>query len=86
MGHTHHPFIRSNNGTTFVNVGSCGLPRDDGRYGAACLYNPISQDLKIIRFPIYEQTKTLLTAYPTVNKSVYNLLERRSHSIFGDLL
>jgi putative phosphoesterase len=30
MGHTHIPYIKKNNDTLFVNVGSCGLPRDHG--------------------------------------------------------
>ena len=39
MGHTHYPFINENQKTTFVNVGSCGLPRDDGRYGSFATFN-----------------------------------------------
>ena len=26
--------------TYFINVGSCGMPRDDGRYGSVALFNP----------------------------------------------
>ena len=39
MGNTHRPFVRRCGSTTFVNVGSCGLPRDVGTLGACCVFD-----------------------------------------------
>lgn len=30
MGHTHRPYVKAEGHTVFINVGSCGLPRDIG--------------------------------------------------------
>lgn len=39
-GHSHRPFIRRAGAVTVVNVGSCGLPRDQGNSAAACWFRP----------------------------------------------
>jgi predicted phosphodiesterase len=86
MGHSHYPFVRTTNDTTFVNVGSCGLPRDDGRFGAACLFDPKSSTVKIIRFDITDKTESLLAANTSVHESVHAVFARRNCSIFGEFL
>lgn len=84
MGHTHYPFIRSAKGTTFVNVGSCGLPRDDGRFGSAAIYDPVNARVRVVRFDISAETQTTLAVNPAVNAAVHDVLARRKESIFGD--
>ena len=37
MGQTHRPYIKKINNTVFVNVGSCGLPRDIGTRLSFCM-------------------------------------------------
>lgn len=87
MGHSHYPFIRESNQIRYVNVGSCGLPRDDGRFGSAALYDPITGEARIVRFDITVQTEAALaTSLQPVHPSVYEVLARRTDSIFGDLL
>ncbi len=49
MGHTHRPYIKKVGHTTFVNVGSCGLPRDIGTAPSYCIIDDCSFDLKIVR-------------------------------------
>ncbi len=49
MGHTHRPFIRRMNGKLVVNVGSCGLPRDEGSLASCALYDSETNDCEIIR-------------------------------------
>jgi len=39
MGHTHRPFVVERHGKIIVNVGSCGLPRDQGDLAAFALYD-----------------------------------------------
>jgi putative phosphoesterase len=86
MGHTHYPFIRKANGATFVNVGSCGLPRDDGRFGSAAIYDPASGRLRIVRFDISAETEAAVAPNPIVHPAVGVVLTRRSESIFGDII
>lgn len=85
MGHTHYPFIKTNGKTLFVNVGSCGLPRDDGRYGAAALFNPIDYSVKIIRFRIDLATKVAFENYAPVHSSVKALSHRSSDELLGEI-
>lgn len=86
MGHSHYPFIRSARGTTFVNVGSCGLPRDDGRFGSACLYDPVTGNVQVLRFDITEKTEAVLAENPSVHMTVHDTLARRNESIFGEFI
>ena len=78
VGHTHRPFIRSAGGTTYVNVGSCGLPRDHGGLGAACLYDADTGKVTILRFPIEEETRAAL-GRGAVADEVLQVLARREY-------
>lgn len=49
MGHTHRPYIKCKNRTTYVNVGSCGLPRDIGLLPSFCVFDDIRLTAEIIR-------------------------------------
>ena len=86
MGHSHHPFIRDCNGVRYVNVGSCGLPRDDGRFGSAALYDPVTGEVRVVRFDITAETEAALAENPSVHPSVRDVLARRSETIFGDFV
>jgi putative phosphoesterase len=85
MGNSHYPFIRHYNKTTYINVGSCGLPRDDGRYGAVALFNPENGDTRIVRFDISRITQQSLSESPPVHTSVKQTFFREKEQIFGDL-
>jgi putative phosphoesterase len=80
MGHTHYPFIRSHDGVLYVNVGSCGLPRDDGRYGSAALYSPADGEVRIVRFDIAARTVDALATNP-VHPAVAEVFARRKADI-----
>ncbi|QKS28018.1 MAG: metallophosphoesterase family protein [Candidatus Accumulibacter similis] len=87
MGHSHYPFIRDSGGTTFVNVGSCGLPRDDGRYGSFATFDPAIRKACLYRFEIGgslaflpESSRNLL------HSSVVRLFARRAPSLVGTLM
>jgi predicted phosphodiesterase len=49
MGHTHHPFIQKIGDQLIVNVGSCGLPRDQGSLASCAIYDPSLNECEIIR-------------------------------------
>lgn len=86
MGNTHRPFVRQQSGVNYVNVGSCGLPRDDGRYGSVCLFDGVSRRARILRYDITAETERTLQHCPTVHQSVREVFERRALSIEGDIL
>jgi putative phosphoesterase len=87
MGHSHHPFVKKVNETTYVNVGSCGLPRDDGRYGSCAIFNPSARAACIYRYSI----DGAMTVIPThvrnqLHPSVLQLFERRTATLTGQVL
>ena len=51
LGHTHRPFCKKVGETLVVNVGSCGMPRDEGNLASCVLYDTCKNDAKIIRVP-----------------------------------
>lgn len=85
-GHTHYPFIRENNGSKFVNVGSCGLPRDHGKLGSAVLFNEENGECKILRFSIEKETQRLCREITNMHASVYNLFKRESSAVVGEFI
>lgn len=86
MGNTHHPFIREHAGIHYVNIGSCGMPRDDGRFGSAALLDTKAGTARILRFDISSETKQMLEKFPIVHPSVRDLYKRRRSKIFGHIL
>lgn len=60
MGNTHHPFARMENGRLFINVGSCGLPRDEDPRGCACLFDTVRHEVRMIRYSISAESRALL--------------------------
>lgn len=86
MGNTHRPFVRQHKGVTYVNVGSCGLPRDDGRFGSVCLFDATSQQARILRYDITQETKTILEQFPSVHPLVRDVFRRHETLIEGEIL
>jgi predicted phosphodiesterase len=83
VGQTHRPFVRRGERTTFVNVGSCGLPRDCGHMGAACLFDASTGDAEILRFDITEATQAALQRCGPVSQEVLAVFARRSEDCTG---
>lgn len=75
MGHTHRPFQRTEENTTFVNCGSCGLPRDIGNSFSYVVIDESGE---------YQIKRTILDvavmqqAYHTAHESALNCLNRRA--------
>jgi len=77
MGHTHRPFVRTGQGTTFINVGSCSLPRDGGMLGTVVLYDSAaSGHVDILRFDAGPAFDAALTRVGTVHPSLTALRHR----------
>lgn len=87
MGHTHYPFIRKCNNTVFVNVGSCGLPRDNGMYGSFVIIDPLRRDATIYRFNIMDTYYKLISELgDNIHNSVQKLFFRRNSKPNGTLI
>lgn len=78
MAQTHRPFVRRAGRTTFVNVGSCGLPRDCGHLGAGCLFDTSTGEAEIVRFDIRDATAAALARCGPVAPEVLAVFARRS--------
>jgi predicted phosphodiesterase len=86
MANTHYPFVRHYAGTCYVNVGSCGLPRDDGRYGSVALLDVQRRHVQLLRFDITSDTRQTLKRCSTVHPLVLSVFERRRPDITGEVL
>jgi len=80
MGNTHHPFIKDDAGTRFVNVGSCGLPRDDSGFGSAAIYDTMTGKASLLRLDLATGSRRLLERSDLAD-SVRRLLERTLRSL-----
>lgn len=84
MGHSHHPFIKCVNGTNYVNVGSCGLPRDDGRYGSFVTFAPERNTAELYRFDISQSVELLSSSRHSLpHPSVMDVFKRKAPSVPG---
>ena len=83
MGNSHYPFIRRSGHTIFINAGSCGLPRDDGRYGSVVVLDKALMKARIIRYDISSESRAMLERYPETHETVQNIFQRRAVSIAG---
>lgn len=86
MGNTHRPFIRRHKGTTFINVGSCGMPRDHGALGSVVLFNDQTGQIRILRFGIHREIQETLETLGQVHPSVNNLFNRRTQEFEGEIV
>ena len=68
-----------------MNVGSCGLPRDCGHLGAACLFDDQTGEASVIRFDISAATQAALARCGPVAPEVEAVFERTG-DCFGELL
>jgi predicted phosphodiesterase len=86
MGNTHRPFVRHCGSTTFVNVGSCGLPRDVGTLGACCLFDEETGTARILRYDIREAVARARRRCGPFHEMVEQVLARTATSCVGELV
>lgn len=85
MGHTHRPFIRWVNDKCFVNVGSCGLPRDVGNLASCAIYDVDKDEASVYRIP-FDVNKLIKTHKNFLHKSVIECMRRKADNYFGILV
>jgi putative phosphoesterase len=76
MGHTHRPFIKEVGSKWFINVGSCGLPRDYGNLFSMAILDLDNEEYSLKRLKI--STEKILDSYPNVHESVRACLKRNN--------
>ena len=79
--HTHRPFQRVCEGVIWLNCGSVGLPRDDGRFGSAAILDLDTHEVQILRFDITRATALALQRVGHVAQEVRAVYERRSAGV-----
>ena len=86
MGHTHRPLFKIVNRTRFVNVGSVGLPRDDGRMASFCIFDTKKKRANIFRVEL--DINRLQQFYGTfIHNDVKSLYKRQiHHDLVGQIL
>lgn len=77
VGHTHRPFVMTQFNTTFVNVGSVGLPRDIGNMPSYAVLDTHYISVGIKRITVPSEKLLLNFKDAGVHESVINCLRRR---------
>ena len=80
MGHTHYPYLKKAGTSTYVNVGSCGLPRDCGRASSYAIFDTRTGEIAIYRILIGREELKKVTMQK-VHPSVYECLDRKGNNI-----
>ena len=87
MGHTHWPFVKKVKDKIIVNVGSCGLPRDIGRYASCAVYDSEKNDCQIFRVAF--DSESIISKYQgRIHESVARCLRREAQKppVVGELI
>lgn len=85
MGNTHRPFVRRAGRALFVNVGSIGLPRDQGDLASFCVYDTTSDFATIFR--VHFDAAMVLDLYgPAIHSATKACLARRSLDVVGEII
>lgn len=85
MANTHRPFIREFSDKVFVNIGSCGLPRDNGSLGGVCVFDT-SKGIPIIYRYEMKNINSQLIESNNLHDDVVNVLLRTSSDCYGEKL
>ncbi|MFX0197886.1 MAG: metallophosphoesterase family protein [Candidatus Hodarchaeota archaeon] len=83
VGHTHYPFVFDRQGTQVVNVGSCGLPRDQGNLSSFATYDACAHHTEILRVPF--DSRKIIGSFQRIliAQEVIDCFNRRSAKPFG---
>ena len=83
MGHTHRPFIHETADGWAINVGSCGLPRDQGNLSAFAVYETRSRSVNVFR-TLFDPSPLILDENRiNLSPEVIGCLNRRCNHPFG---
>jgi putative phosphoesterase len=86
LGHTHYPFVNYLQDKLIVNVGSCGLPRDQGNLASFALYDSAQNEAWIYRVRFDGQNVLDDFEPGTVSQQVIDCFGRSTGKPFGTLV
>lgn len=83
MGHTHYPLVFDQLGLQVVNVGSCGLPRDQGNLSSFAIYDTRMHQTRILR--LWFDSKEIVEDFSqnSIPNEVIECLNRHTPEPFG---
>jgi len=85
MANTHYPSLRRHSGKWFVNVGSVGLPRDQGNLAAFAIYDASEGMFQIVRVPL--DIDRIIARYgKCAAPAVLDCFRRTSARFFGNVM
>jgi putative phosphoesterase len=86
FGHTHYPFVSKYRKTIIANVGSCGLPRDQGDMAAFTIYDSTKHLVNVYRVALncVEIVKDLKDV--PISQSVLDCFKRSTGSFYGEII
>jgi predicted phosphodiesterase len=82
MGNTHRPFTTRRDGVLIANVGSCGLPRDQGDLAACAVYDSVAHECRVLRVRV-PPDRVLAQFEDGVHPLVSRSLRRECQAPFG---
>jgi putative phosphoesterase len=80
MGHTHRPFVAMSGECTVLNVGSCGLPRDQGNLASCAIYDSYEHECSIHRIP-FDAESIAAQHQGRIHPSVAEVLRRKAKAV-----
>ncbi|HCT77245.1 MAG TPA: metallophosphoesterase [Micromonosporaceae bacterium] len=85
MGNTHRPFVAHRGDLLIVNVGSCGLPRDQGDLAACAVYDSVAHHCEILRVRV--PAESVLDQFDdAIHPVVSECLRRTTEAPIGTLV
>ena len=85
MGHTHYPFVKTKENQTIINVGSCGMPRDNGLLSSFCVLDTSNWEVSILRLEM--DSLRIKKAYGnSTHKAIFDLYKRTPAHYTGSLI
>lgn len=86
MGHTHYPLIKKIKEVNFINVGSVGLPRDNGLFASFCILDTMTRNTEIFRIEL--DFNELIDLYGDfIHEDVKSIFFRKKNkTVIGDII
>jgi predicted phosphodiesterase len=86
MGNTHRPFVARRGDRLIANVGSCGLPRDQGDLPTCAVYDTEAHECRVLRVPVAADEVLAQFTAGVVHPIVSSSLHRKASTPFGNVV
>jgi predicted phosphodiesterase len=86
MGNTHRPFVAYRGDRLIANVGSCGLPRDQGDLPTCAVYDTVAHECRVLRVPVPAEEVLAQFTAGVVHPIVSSSLHRKASTPFGSVV